>query len=319
MKFGYKLMSEEHGPVDLVRNARRAEEAGFDFVAISDHFHPWLNSQGHSPFAWSVLGGVAAQTELIGIVTAVTCPILRYHPAIIAQAAATIAIMSGGRFTLRLGAGEQLNEHVVGRGWPPVYIRHEMLAEAIDIIRLLWQKGMHSYRGRHLTLQDGQVFDLPDQPPLISVAISGPSSAKVAAEKGDGVFASEPDAQLINYWQRAGGNGPRYAEVGLCWAPSEDEAIKTAHERFRFGATGWKVMAELPNLVNFEAATRWVRPEDIKDSIACGPNVERHIAAVQKFLNAGFDHIILIGVGPDQEGFLGFWKEQLAPRLRELV
>ena len=318
VQFGYKLMSEEHGPADLVRNARRAEEAGFDFVAISDHFHPWLDSQGHSSFAWSVLGAVAATTERIGIATGVTCPILRYHPAIVAQAAATIALLCDGRFTLQIGAGERLNEHVVGRGWPPADVRHEMLEEAVDIIRLLWSGGMHSYRGRHLVLEDAQVFDLPDRQPEIVVAAGGPQAARLAAEKGDGIVATEPDASLVTAFTDAGGSGPSYSEAPLAYAGSVEEGVKTAWERFRFGIPGWKVMAELPNPVNFEAATATVRADDIEGAMACGPDPERHVEVVQQFVDAGFDHVCLVGIGDDQDAFLRFWSDELQPRLRAL-
>ncbi|CAN5275465.1 TIGR03557 family F420-dependent LLM class oxidoreductase [soil metagenome] len=318
VEFGYKLMSEEHGPRDLVRNARAAEDAGFDFVAISDHFHPWLYSHEHSPFAWSVLGAVAMSTDRIGISTGVTCPYLRYHPAIVAQAAATVAVMSGGRFTLQVGAGEQLNEHVVGRGWPPVSVRHEMFAEALDIMRLLWRGGMRSYRGRHLVLEDARVYDLPDEPPPLPVAISGRSSARLAVDKGDGIVATEPRPELVEMYREMGGTGPCYAEVPLSWAADEKTAVDTAWDRFRFGAPGWKVMAELPNPVNFEAATSMVRREDIAEMIACGPDVERHVEQVRTFLDAGFDRLVLIGVGDDQDGFLRFWGDELQPRVREL-
>jgi len=309
-------MSEEHGPAALVRNARRAEEAGFDFVAISDHYHPWLTSQGHSPFAWTVLGAIAAQTERIGLVTAVTCPTLRYHPAIVAQAAATVACLSGGRLTLGVGTGEELNEHVVGRRWPPPGVRREMLGEALEIIRLLWQGGRRSYRGRHLRVEQAQVWDLPERPPGIAVAAGGPRGAAFAARTGDGLFATAPERELVEAWRAAGGRGPAYAEVALSWARDEAEAVRVAHEGFRFGLLGWRVMADRPNPSSFEAATRWVRREDVAEQIPCGPDAERHLAAIRRYRDAGFDHVVLIGIGPDQDGFLRFWEKELAPRLR---
>ena len=315
-KFGYKLMSEEHGPAALVENARRAEEAGFDFVAISDHFHPWLRSQGHSPFAWTVLGAIAAQTRRVGLVTAVTCPFLRYHPAIIAQAAATVACLSAGRLTLGLGTGEELNEHVVGRAWPPPRIRREMLAESIEVMRLLWSGGVQSYSGRHIELARAELFDVPDEPPRVAVAAGGPRNAAFAAEMEAGLFATEPNRALVDAWRNAGGRGPTYAEVGLCWARDEAEAVRIAHERFRFGLLGWKVMSDLPNPAGFEAATAWIRPDDVRKAIACGPDRERHLSAIREYQAAGFDHVVLVGIGPDQEGFLRFWRDELAPRLR---
>ena len=318
VQFGYKLMSEEHGPSELVRNAQRAEEAGFDFVAISDHFHPWLDSQGHSPFAWSVLGAVAATTSRVGIATGVTCPILRYHPAIVAQAAATTAIMSDGRFTLQVGAGERLNEHVVGKGWPATDLRHEMLEEAVDIMRLLWSGGEHTYRGRHLELEAARLYDLPAEPPPLVVAVGGPRAAQLAADKGDGMVATEPDANLIEAFTGAGGGGPRYCEAPLAYASSVEEGRKVAWERFRFGVPGWKVQSDLPMPVNFEAATATVREEDVAGAMACGPDPERHVEVVRQFVDAGFDRICLVGIGDDQDGFLRFWSDELQPRLRAL-
>src|SRR5689334_19051761 len=203
MRFGYKLSAEGFGPDELIRQAVRAEEVGFDLVEISDHYHPWLDVQGHSPFAWTVLGAIAARTERIGLATGVTCPSVRYHPAIIAQAAATLAIVSGDRFTLGVGAGERLNEHVVGRGFPAVRQRHELLREALEIIRLLWSGGYQSYEGKYLQLEDARVFDLPDTLPPIVVAGSGAASATIAAELGDGLFAVAPDAELVEAYQAA--------------------------------------------------------------------------------------------------------------------
>jgi G6PDH family F420-dependent oxidoreductase len=301
-----------------VRNACRAEEVGFDFVAISDHYHPWLESQGHSPHAWTVLGAIAARTERIGLATAVTCPTMRHHPALVAQFASTLAVLSGGRFTLGLGAGENLNEHVVGLGWPPPRTRQEMLREAIDVIRLLGEGREVSYEGAFVTLERAQLRDRPDAPVPIAVAAGGPRAARLAAEKGAGIFATEPRRDLVEAWRRAGGVGPAFAEVALSWARGEAEAVRVAHERFRFGALGWAVMAELPGPAAFEAATQWVRPDDVAERIACGPDPERHVAAVRRYLDAGFDHLVLVGVGPDQEGFLRFWERELAPRLRRL-
>ena len=318
MSYGYKLMSEEHGPRDLVRNACRAEQAGFDFVAISDHYDPWLYSQGHSSLAWTVLGAIAARTQRIGLATAVTCPTIRYHPAVVAQFATTLAVLSGGRFTLGLGAGELLNEHVVGAGWPSPETRHEMLAEAIDVIRSLFEGRTVSYEGAHVTIDRARLWDVPESPPPLAVAAGGPKAARLAGDRAAGLFATEPRHDLIETWRKAGGKGGLFAEVALCWAPDEAEAVRVAHERFRFAALGWKVMAELPGPAGFEAATRWVRPEDVAQQIACGPDPERHVAAVRKYVDAGFDHLVVIGVGPDQEGFLRFWEQELAPKVRRL-
>ncbi|WP_205649381.1 TIGR03557 family F420-dependent LLM class oxidoreductase [Agromyces sp. LHK192] len=318
VQIGYKLAAEGFGPAELVRQARRAEEVGFDFVEISDHFHPWLDVQGHSPFAWSVLGAIAQATDRVGLATGVTCPFLRYHPAIIAQAAATVALLSDGRFTLGLGAGERLNEHVVGRGYPAVAQRHDMLRESIEIIRLLWEGGYRSYEGTYLDLEDARVFDLPDVPPAIAVAASGPESAAVAAELGDGIFAVEPDADLVDTYERLGGSGPKYGEVGLAWAPTADAAIEAAWKTARWSLTGWKVMSELPNPVNFEAASAYIRREDVAEQLSAGPDLGAHVDAVRPFVDAGFDRVALMNLGPDVDGFLDVFESDLGERLRAL-
>lgn len=318
MRIGYKLATEAFGPAELIEQAVRAEQVGFDFVEISDHFHPWLDSQGHSPFTWSVLGAIAARTDRIGLVTGVTCPSLRYHPAIIAQAAATMALLSDGRFTLGVGAGERLNEHVTGEPFPSVQGRHERLREALEIIRLLWSGGYHSYQGKHLQLDDARVFDLPETLPVIAVAASGSESARLAAELGNGLFATEPKATIIEHFQQAGGDGPRYAEVPMAWANDDDQAIKAAWESSRWALTGWKVMSELPNPVNFEAASALIDAGDIADHFSVGPDPAVHVEAARPYVDAGFDHIVLQNAGPDPDGFLNFFERELADRLRGL-
>ena len=316
--YGYKLMTEEHGPKQLVSNARRAEELGFDFVAISDHYHPWLESQAHSPSAWTVLAAIAARTERIGLATAVTCPTMRYHPAVVAQFAATLSLLSDERFTLGLGAGENLNEHIVGAGWPAPSKRQAMLAEAIDVMQRLWEGGEVSHRGEHYVVDRARLWDKPARGIRLAVAAGGTKAAELAASKGAGLFSTDASAELVQAWSKAGGRGARYAEVPLCWAANEAEAMRVAHDRFRFGVGGWAVNAELPTSAAFEAATKYVRPEDVAENVACGPDPERHVQAVRKYLKAGFDHIVLIGVGSDQDGFLKFWHKELAPRLRKL-
>lgn len=319
LKFGYKLMTEEHGPSALVANACAAEDAGFDFLSISDHFHPWLEAQGHAPFAWSVLGAIAHATSHIGIATGLTCPILRYHPAIIAQAAATIAVMSEGRFTLAIGAGERLNEHVTGVRWPSIPERHAMLGEAIDIFRTLWQGGAHSWRGEHFILDHGQIYDLPERPIPVVVGVSGPASVSLATKKADGIMATEPKKELVDGFRTDGKkNGPCYAEALLAYGASEKEGLETAHRIFRFSPLGWAVNSELPTVDGFEAATTFIRPEDMADSIAAGPDVETHVRLVRKYVEAGFDHIVLTCPGQDQAGFLKFFAETLKPALNKL-
>jgi G6PDH family F420-dependent oxidoreductase len=319
MQIGYKLASEAFDPQELIRQAVLAEQSGFDFVEMSDHYHPWLDEQGHSSFTWSVLPVIAAKTERIGLATGVTCPSVRYHPAIIAQAAATMAIICDGRFTLGVGAGERLNEHVVGQGFAARRPRHERFREALEIIRLLWRGGYRSYEGRYLQLEDARVFDLPEELPVIAVAASGPASAGIAADLGDGLFAVEPDGDLVSTWQRLGGSGPAYAEMPLAWAPDEDTAAQAVLEKNRFALTGWKVMAELPNPVNFAAASATVTAEQVKAQFACGPDVSRHLEVAQQFVDAGFDHLVTLNAGPDPDGFMDFFAHQLAKPLRALT
>jgi G6PDH family F420-dependent oxidoreductase len=311
--FGFSLMCELHHPRDLVQQAQRAEAAGFDFVTISDHFHPWLYSHGHSPYAWSVLGGVAATTERLRMMTLVTCPTIRYHPAIVAQKAATMAAMSGGRFELGLGAGENLNEHVVGQGWPPAQTRHEMLAEAIEVIRELWAGGYVTHHGEHYDVEDARLYTLPDEQPPLYVAVSGERSIELALERGDGMVGIQPDAELT---QRFEGK-PRIGQLAFSVNDSREEGLRIAHEQFRFSAQGWKVMAELPNPINFEAATEPVRPEDMADAVPHGPDPEPYLQAIEEWTDAGYDHLCFVQVGDDQERFFRFWEEELKPRLAE--
>ena len=313
--FGYTMMTEQRSPHQLVREAQLAEAADFDFAVMSDHFHPWLEAQGNSPFAWSVLGAVAERTERLPLMTMVTCPILRYHPAVVAQAAATVAVLSEGRFSLGVGSGENLNEHVVGRGWPPADVRLEMLGEAIEVIKLLWEGGTRSYRGRHFTVDDARLFTLPDSAPPLCVAVSGGASVSLAARSADGIVAVEPQADLVSGYQEAGGTGPRYGQLPLCWGVDEASALSTARELWRFGVPGWPVMAELPSPSNFEAATGTVREEDVAEMVPCGPDPERHAEAIRQFLDAGFDHVAVVQCGDDQEGFVRFWQEELRPLL----
>ncbi|MBK1660921.1 TIGR03557 family F420-dependent LLM class oxidoreductase [Paracraurococcus ruber] len=316
VKLGYKLMSEEHAPRDLVRNLVLAEQAGFDLAAISDHFSPWVEEQGHAPFAWSVLGACAQATSRIGLMTAVTCPIMRYHPAIIAQAAATLGLLSDDRFVLGLGAGERLNEHVVGEGWPGVGERHERLSEALDIIQGLLEGELSNYRGAYFTLDQATLYDRPERKPLVAVAAGGPEAARLAGRKGDALVVTEPKPELIEAFESVGGEGPRYAEVSMCWAPTEREAQETAHRLFRWALTGWPVQAELPTTRGFAAATRHVTPEAVAQQVTCGPSAELHLTSIRKFIEAGYDHIILTQVGPRQAEFIAFFERELAPRLR---
>ena len=309
--YGFSLMCELHHPRDLVQQAQRAEAAGFDFVTISDHFHPWLYSHGHSPYAWSVLGAVSATTERVRMISYVTCPSIRYHPAIVAQKAATMGAMSGGRFELGLGAAENLNEHVVGRGWPPAATRHELLGEAVDVIRTLWGGGYVTHHGEHFDVEDARIYTLPDEPVPLYIAVSGESSIELALECADGMIGTQPDGSLTERFA----DQPRIGQPTFSVHDDSDEALRLAHERFRFSAQGWKVMAELPNPINFEAATAPVRPEDLAAAIPHGPDPEPYLETIERWTGAGYDHLTFIQAGPDQERFFRFWEEELRPAL----
>jgi G6PDH family F420-dependent oxidoreductase len=318
--FGYTLMGEQAGPRQLVGDATRAEEVGFDFLAASDHFNPWLSEQGHSPYTWSVLGAVAQATTRIDLMTYVTCPTMRYHPAVVAQKAATIQLLSEGRFTLGLGAGENLNEHVIGKGWPPVDVRHEMLTEALEIIRPLFDGETVTFRGRHLQAEAARLWDRPTDPPPIGIAVSGPASCRLAGTHGDVMIAVEPDAELGEQFDEAGGRGkPRIGQVPVCYDRDESAARRRALEQFRWFAGGWPVNAELPGQTHFAAASASVREEDVAEQIPCGPDVDAHVAAVKAFLDAGFTHVAVVQIGGDaQEEFLDWSERDLLPALRKL-
>ncbi|AXK37379.1 LLM class F420-dependent oxidoreductase [Streptomyces armeniacus] len=319
MRFGYTLMTEQSGPQALVRHAPAAERAGFDFEVMSDHYSPWLDAQGHSPYAWSVLGAVTQVTERVELMTYVTAPIMRYHPAVVAQKAATVALLSGGRFTLGLGAGENLNEHVVGRGWPPVNVRHEMLSEAVDIIGALFDGGHVNHVGRHYRVDSAKLWDRPDERVPIAVAVSGEQSIRRFAPVADAMIAVEPSAELSAGWVGAGGSERRIGQIPVCWDPDRDAAVQRAHEQFRWFAGGWKVNAELPGPAGFAAATQFVRWEDVAANIPCGPNVEGIVASVSEFWKAGFTDIALVQIGGDehQDGFFDCAQHELLPALRE--
>ena len=314
-RYGYTLWCEGNGPRDLVEQAVAAEQAGFDFLVISDHIHPWLPEQHHSPFAWTVLGAVAHATEKIELATMVTCPIIRYHPVIVAQMAATVGVLSEGRFTLGLGAGERLNEHVVGKGWPPADVRHEMLEEALPVLQKLWAGGYVSHRGRYFTVEDARIFDLPEQPVPTYLAAGGPQAAKLAARSAGGICITEPDDAVIAAYRSAGGDGPVWGQVVLSWAGSEQDGLAKAHEQFRFAHGGWKVQAELPNPVNFDAATQAVTPDDLAGAIPAGPDPQAHLEGIQGFTGAGVTELAVAYPGEDWRGFMEFWKGELAPLL----
>ncbi len=312
---GYTLMGEQRGPRDLVDDARQAEAAGFDFAVFSDHFHPWLEEQGHSPYAWSVLGAVSVATARMPLMTYVTTPILRYHPVIVAQKAATVALLSNGRFSLGLGSGERLNEHVVGAGWPSTAVRHEMLEEAVEIIRKLWEGGYVTHHGLHYQVDTARIFDLPPTPPQIGIAAGGPKACQLAGAHADFLIATEPKRELIDAWRAAGGRGCVVGQLPVCYGADRSACVKLAHEQFRWGLSGWGIQSDLPNPKNFDAAARFVREEDIAEEIPCGPEAGPIVEAVQKFLDAGFTDVALVQIGPAQVEFCEFYARELARAL----
>ncbi|QKW18018.1 LLM class F420-dependent oxidoreductase [Kitasatospora sp. NA04385] len=318
MRIGYTLMTEQRGPRDLVADAVRAERAGFDFAVVSDHYFPWLDEQGHAPYAWAVLGAVAQATTTLPLMTYVTCPTVRYHPAVVAQKAATVQLLSEGRFRLGLGSGENLNEHVVGRGWPPVAVRQEMLAEAVEIIRALFAGGYVTRHGRHFQVDGAKLWDLPEQPPPIGVAVSGPVSCATAGRLADLVIAVQPERELLTAFAEAGGAGkPSVGQVPVCFDRDRDAAVARAHAQFRWFGGGWKVNADLPGTAGFAAASQYVRPEDVAAAIPCGDRVEDFLAAVRPYAEAGFDELALIQVGGDSQPAFTDWAEhELLPALR---
>jgi coenzyme F420-dependent glucose-6-phosphate dehydrogenase len=316
---GYTLSSEEFGPNELVRLARRAEEVGFDFLSISDHFHPWVDRQGNSPFVWGTLGGVAQVTERVEVVTGVTCPTTRIHPAIVAHAAATAATMLPGRFGLGVGSGEALNEHIVGERWPETAVRQERLAEAVEVIRKLWEGGLVSHHGTHYTVENARIYTLPDQLPPILVAAAGPKATELAGRIGDGFFGLLADPDVIRQFERAGGEGkPCYGQVHVCWADDEVAAKSTALEWWPNAVIGGNLSWELSLPSHFQDAASWADEDAVAESIVCGPDPERHLAAIRELVDAGYDHAYFHQVGPDQEGFLEFAERELLPRLDDV-
>ncbi|MBB4919637.1 TIGR03557 family F420-dependent LLM class oxidoreductase [Streptosporangium saharense] len=317
---GYTMMCEQTPARQLVEDVAEAERAGFDYAVISDHYFPWIEEMGHSPYAWSVLGAAAQATERLPLMTYVTCPIMRYHPAVVAQKAATMGELTRGRFTLGLGAGENLNEHVIGEGWPPVDTRHEMFREAVEIIRELFEGNYTTYHGEYFDVDSAKLFDLPDDPVPIAIAASGGRSGEIAAEYGDALVATDPDADLVGLFAAAGGRGkPVYGQLPVSYGQDAEAARERAHRLWRWSVPGWKVMAELPAPVNFDAATRTVRPEDVAETVPCGPDLEAVVEAVRRYTEAGFTHVALVQIGHEhQREFLDWSAKELLPALRGL-
>jgi G6PDH family F420-dependent oxidoreductase len=324
MQVGVKLFAEMFAPQDLVRQAILAEEAGFDFVEMSDHFHPWFEQpnksphEGHSGFAWSTLGMIAARTTKLRLGTGVTCPSFRYHPAIIAQAAATMQILSEGRFFLGIGSGERINEHIVGKGWHSAAVRHEFLAEAMQIIRMLWSGGFHSFQGRHLVLEDARIYDLPDVLPPVIIAAAGPRAARIAAKFGDGLFNTAPDASVLQEFTDHGGSGNTIGEMPTAFADTEESGLKAATASFRWAMFGTFTDSEIPRASDFAQASTFVRPSDLATIMAAGPDPSKYLALAQKYADAGFTSLSLVNVGPDMDSFFPFAADNLIKQIREI-
>lgn len=324
-RFGYTLMTEQSGPRELVRYAAAAEEQGFDLLVSSDHYFPWLDSQGHAPHAWTVLGAVAQATRDIELMTYVTCPILRYHPAVVAQKAATLAVLSEGRFLLNVGAGESLNEHVVGERWPAVGERHDMLEEALHVIRALLDGERLTFQGDHFRVDSARLWDLPDEPVQIGAAVSGPQSIHRFATAVDHLVAVEPDGDAIALWDEVRGaeDLPASRKIGqmpFAWDTDRDAAVARAHEQFRWFGLGWKVNADLPTTEAFDSASQFVTPDDVAEAIPCGPDLDAIAEAAQAYLDAGFTDLALVQIGDErQEDFLETAAGPLLERLRALT
>jgi G6PDH family F420-dependent oxidoreductase len=320
VEWGYTMMCEQAGPRALVDDVVAAEAAGFDFAVISDHYFPWLEEMGHSPYAWSVLGAAAWATERMPLMTYVTCPTFRYHPAVVAQKSATVQLLSNGRFTLGLGAGENLNEHIVGGGWPGADIRHERLVEAVEIIRRLFDGGTVNHRGKHFQVESARLWDLPDIPPPIGIAVSGAQSCELAGRLADVMIAVEPEPTLVDMFSTAGGAGkPRVGQIPVCFDEDRETAVDRAHSLFRWFGSGWKVNAELPGPAAFDGASQFVRPEDVAEQVPCGRDVDEFVDKIRPFVDAGFSHVALVQVGGGHQRTFTDWAQtHLLPRLREL-
>jgi G6PDH family F420-dependent oxidoreductase len=311
MRIGCFLSSEEFAPGDLVAQARRAEEAGFHALWISDHYHPWNDEQGHSPFVWSTIGAISQVTQL-PVTTAVTCPTVRTHPAIVAQAAATSSVLLGGRFGLGVGSGEALNEHILGDRWPEADVRLEMLEEAVEVLRALWQGGQHSHQGRHYTVENARIYDLPEQPPPVLVSGFGPKATKLAARIGDGYCTTSPDKDAIDLYRSEGGTGPVHAGTKVCFMADEDEARATAHRLWPNEALPGELAQVLPTPAHFEQACELVTPGMLVTPV--GPDIETHVASLREYLEAGVDELFVQQIGPDQDAFFDTWAREVLPR-----
>jgi coenzyme F420-dependent glucose-6-phosphate dehydrogenase len=315
LRLGLTVSSEEHPPRRMVEIARLAEEAEFDFISVSDHYHPWVSAQGHSPFVWSVLGAIAEATTSIEVGVGVTCPTVRIHPAILAQAVATTALLLDGRLVWGVGTGEALNEHILGDRWPPYPIRAEMLEEAVSLIHRLWAEDSVTHYGRHYTVEDARILDKPDRTVPVIVSAFGPEAAQLAAKIGDGLWVTGPATEPIDAYREAGGTGPIYSQITVCWGEDRDEALTTAHELWAFSSLPGQQNQDLPTMLHFEQAVEVISPSDVAETVPCGPDPEPMLEAAREAIEAGVDHLYFHQVGPDQEGFVEAWTSELRPSL----
>ncbi|MET0144716.1 MAG: TIGR03557 family F420-dependent LLM class oxidoreductase [Ilumatobacteraceae bacterium] len=312
--FGFTLSSEEHPASRLVGLAALAEASGFDFVSISDHYHPWVDAQGHAPFVWAVLGALAERTSAIDVAVGVTCPIMRIHPAVLAQAAATTGNLLGDRFTWGVGTGEALNEHITGVKWPIAPERIAMLGEAVEVVRRLWTGERLTFEGAFFTVENAQIYDPPDHDIPIVVSAFAPRAAEMAGRIGDGLW-TEAGGDVVQAWRDAGGHGPVYAQVTVCWAPTTDEAVDVAHRMWPNTCVPGQLSQDLPTPTHFEQASSTVTPQMIAAAVPCGPDAGPILAALRDAVDAGIDHVYLHQIGPDQEGFCRLWTSEIAPEL----
>ena len=312
-EIGIFFSSEERSAPEIVEAAVHAEQAGFRSAWVSDHFHPWNDAQGESPFVWSVLGAAARATSSMRWMTAVTCPMVRTHPAIVAHAAATTATLMPGRFRLGVGTGEALNEHIFGDRWPEADVRLEMLEEAVQVIRMLWEGGFAHHHGRHYTLEGARLYSLPDEPPPILVSGFGPKAIALAARIGEGFVSVGPDREGLERYRERGGAGPTTSGLKVCWGPDREECVQTAHRLWPNEALEGELAQILPSPRHFEQATALVTEQHISDALTCGPDPQEHVAALQEVVDAGFDEVYVGQIGPDHSGFVDFYAREVLP------
>jgi G6PDH family F420-dependent oxidoreductase len=315
MKIGYFLSCEESAPAELLSQARAAEDAGFHGLWISDHYHPWNDEQGQSAFVWAVIGALAEATSRMPVTTAVTCPTIRIHPAVIAQAAATAAVMLPGRFGLGVGSGEALNEQILGDPWPEADERLEMLEEAVEVIRLLWSGDSVSHRGRHYRVQNARIYTLPEELPPILISGFGPKAVDVAGRIGDGYCTTMPDSDLIGRFHAAGGEGkPVQAGMKVCYGHDEAEARRTAHRLWPNEQLPGELAQILPTPPHFEQASTLVSEDMVADAVPCGSDLDRHRQAIQEFADAGVDELYIQQIGGGHDEFFDVFSREVLPQ-----